>query len=504
MRSKESQENESRKSNIGYTFVPSHEKGSKPDSPGVPWQINPWRLCNISIPLSYFCVGVGMTFISTPLTYYCVDDLNATAAQQNIIATVMSLPWAFKLVYGFLSDCLPIFGMRRKPYFFIGWSVYICCNLFLALLGSPSVQWIVLLIFLQTVGYMCADVMTDTMVVERSKAFESEEDRGSFQAIGYTVRTFGTIVGSVMGACLYNHESWGWGLSIDQIFLLNALIPTVVVAPFISSLVETNIGVMPRKVRDQWNDIFEVLQKRAVWQPCSFVFFYNTCQISNAAWSNFLILGLGFSDWNLGVLSVFSSIFSWTGIVVYKRYFFKSSWRAIYIWTTSLSAFFSLLQMALIFGINRVCGIPDVMFAAGDSAIWSFVLYIQFLPMCIMYIAMCPDGSEGATYAMLTTLSNMAGTVAYDISTELTRIWDVSNNAIESGDMDGMWKLTLLTSLVQIAPLPFLFLIPKNKEDQMRLQKSPEKNYWCGVAFVVVLGVSLTATVIESIWEIYA
>ena len=32
------------------------------------------------------------------------------------------------------------------------------------------------------------------------------------------------------------------------------------------------------------------------------------------------------------------------------------------------------------------------------------------------YIAMCPDGSEGATYAMLTTLSNMAGTGALPIS----------------------------------------------------------------------------------------
>ena len=152
------------------------------------------------------------------------------------------------------------------------------------------------------------------------------------------------------------------------------------------------------------------------------------------------------------------------------------------------------------------------------------------------YIAMCPDGSEGATYAMLTTLSNMAGTVAFDISTLLTgsvpasppeirmspksrlvatlslltlgwlaladslvRIWDVSNEAIEKHRYDGMWKLTLLTSLVQVAPLPMLFLIPKNKQDQIELQKSSASNFYCGAAFVVVLAISLIATAIEAI-----
>ena len=67
------------------------------------------------------------------------------------------------------------------------------------------------------------------------------------------------------------------------------------------------------------------------------------------------------------------------------------------------------------------------------------MLYIQFLPVCIMYIQMCPDGAEGASYAMLTTLQNMASTVANDISTLLSGIWNVSNGAIERGDYTGMW-----------------------------------------------------------------
>lgn len=310
-----------------YQRLPTTEFNGKAASTEAPWQTNPWHLRNIAIPASYFCVGMGMSFISTPLTYYCVNVLDASAAQQNIVSTVMSLPWSFKLVYGFLSDTYPIMGMRRKPYFVMGWGAYVACNLWLALLGEPDIRWITLMCFLQTVGYMCADVMTDTMVVERSKEHESAEDRGSFQATGYTVRTFGTVIGSILGATLYNHETWGWGLTISQVFTLNAAIPAICLMPLAPSLLEINSGSPPKPLREQWREIFAVLQKRAVWQPCSFVFLYNVCQVSNAAWSNFLILGLGFTDWNLGILTIFSAVFSWFGIVVYKRYFFNSSWR---------------------------------------------------------------------------------------------------------------------------------------------------------------------------------
>ena len=31
-----------------------------------------------------------------------------------------TLPWVIKPVYGFLTDGLPIFGLRRKPYLVIG------------------------------------------------------------------------------------------------------------------------------------------------------------------------------------------------------------------------------------------------------------------------------------------------------------------------------------------------------------------------------------------------
>jgi hypothetical protein len=120
-----------------------------------------------------------------------------------------------------------------------------------------------------------------------------------------------------------------------------------------------------------------------------------------------------------------------------------------------------------------------------------------------MYLGLCPEGSEGTTYAMLTTFSNLAGSLAFDISTALTAVWDVSSTAIAAGDYSGVWKLSLLCGLIGPLPLVLLGLIPKDKADQQELQQDTKRHYWRGVAFIVVMIVTLAITFTESIYEVY-
>lgn len=72
-----------------------------------------------------------------------------------------------KVAYGFLSDCVPIRGLKRTPYMLLGWVIHIVCNSMLALMGTPGTNWTVFLSFLSACGYLLSDVMTDTIVVEK-------------------------------------------------------------------------------------------------------------------------------------------------------------------------------------------------------------------------------------------------------------------------------------------------------------------------------------------------
>ncbi len=55
----------------------------------------------------------------------------------------------------------------------------------------------------------------------------------------------------------------------------------------------------------------------------------------------------------------------------------------------------------------------------------------------------CPENSEGVMYALLTTIVNLAGSVALDFSTVLSYAFTVTNSDLSSGVTSGMIKFTI-------------------------------------------------------------
>jgi len=116
---------------------------------------------------------------------------------------------------------------------------------------------------------------------------------------------------------------------------------------------------------------------------------------------------------------------------------------------TFINAVLSILQMFLLMEITF--GLSNFLFALGDDAFAEFIAGIQFLPTTIMMVHLCPKGSEGASYAMFTTVNNSALNLSVTLSTMLLGIWDVSKEAMENADLSGMMKLTILTSCLQVS-----------------------------------------------------
>ena len=70
------------------------------------------------------------------------------------------------------------------------------------------------------------------------------------------------------------------------------------------------------------------------------------------------------------------------------------------------------------------------------------------------------------------------------------------------GDVDGLWKLSLLTSSLAILPLCWLHLLPSNAEEQEKLALSQDRSKIAGVIFLVVLFSSLFWTISSAIYRI--
>lgn len=140
---------------------------------------------------------------------------------------------------------------------------------------------------------------------------EPEVIRGSLQTSSTSILTFGMMLGSVLGSLVFNTPIWGWGISISNIFLLALLIVITGNLPFWYYIEELASTTEVHSLKKTFELTWSTLELKAVWWPMSFIYLYHVCQIPNSSWTNFLVIGLGFDDYDLGVISVASSFLYW-------------------------------------------------------------------------------------------------------------------------------------------------------------------------------------------------
>lgn len=454
--------------------------------------LSPHDLGNFGIMASYFCIGVVLRITQAPVQYYLIEYLNVSATIYSANNAFHRIPWTIKFIFGMLSDSMPILGYRRKPWLTIGWCAFIALSLLFAVIGTPGVYLTIFLVFATTCCLTLADVVTDTLCVERAN-YEHSHVKGNLQATGYIYKAVGKVIGGILGTYLYDNGTAS-SFDIGQMFILQAAVPLVCLGVFLWPLLEFVSVDSLSRFEEQLSEVWRTLQLRAVWKPMVFIYVYDVMQVPNSAWSNFLVWGLKFNNKDLGYLTIASSVIGGLGYVIYRTFLFAVSWRKVYIVSTMVAFIFTIMQVALVLRLNVLWGIPDVVFAVGDQILLVLSDSIHVMPHIIMFIMLCPEGAEGTTFALLTTISSLAGTVSSSIGTYLTSIWDVSNATLNEGNFEGILKLTILTSFIQTLPIVLVFLIPANRTQHQKEIDQGVTSFWAGFVLAMVILFSLVFT----------
>lgn len=502
--------------------------------PHLPRECQLLRPENLAVPTCYLLVGI-LQGLSSPLINVLPLDLGATEAQQTTVSGIRSLPASFKLIFGFLSDNVPVGGYRRKPYMFLGWllasSSLFCLMAFtnldipssdagcfkaegsegtagvnatsadtdeeqrLALIpkDAPSIAFLSAALLGFGTGFWLADVMGDSIVAEKAK-LEPPDARGSVQSTCYAYRFFGIMCAAPLSTYLYS------AFGPYYVILVLAALPLTIL-PLVLMLHEVKDAPVA-STGQQCFEIWNTVCSRAVWQPLGFVYLYNVMQVGNSAWREFLKTVLHFTSCQLNLILITAYVLLYLGIMAYKYFFIHWSWRKVYVMTTLLNGLFSVLQVLLIYGITF--GLSNFWFALGDDAFAEFIMGVQFLPTTIMMVHLCPTGSEGASYAMFTTVHNSALAMSSALSTVMLRIWDVSRTAFLSGQLQGMINLTYLTTAIQVSALAFVGWLPEYKEDLVRLKEDHNRSKIGGTIFLTITFMSILYAIVVGVLNIVA
>jgi hypothetical protein len=516
---------------LAPTAVAEEADGIFRDDDEKAWNLHDWlypphlpRSCqllrreNLAIPACYLLVGI-LQGLSGPLINVYPLDLGATEAQQMTLSSIRSLPASFKLIFGFVSDNFPMLGYRRKSYMLLGWGLA-AVSMFVLMMRSnlqlveeeyekddgtvgtrvvapedaPSVPFLSLVLLLFGTGFWMADVMADSVVAEKAK-LEPVHARGATQSSCYSYRFFGLMVAAPFSTALY---SW---MGPYYVIALLAFLPLSIL-PLVYSMGEVQYAEVA-STRDQCNEIWNTVCSRSVWQPLAFVYIYNVLQVGNSAWREFLKTTLEFTSAQLNLIYIVACVLLYLGVLCYKYYLIGWSWRMVYVVTTLLNGLFSILQVLLIVGITF--GLSNFWFALGDDAFSEFIQGIQFLPTTIMMVHLCPEGSEGASYAMFTTVNNSALNLSAAISTLLLPIWDVSKEALADHQLQGMVNLTVLTTCLQVAGILFVWLLPRTKEELFDLRNQANGSSFIGGAiFLTITCLSILYSITVGVLNIVA
>lgn len=405
----------------------------------------------IAILLVYFVQGVlGLARLA--VSFFLKDELGLSPAEVSALLGIVALPWMIKPLFGFISDGLPIFGYRRRPYLVLAGVLGALSWVMLAtIVHSPWAA--TLTIALGSLSIAVSDVIVDSLVVERARS-ESVSGAGSLQALCWGASAVGGLVTAYLS---------GWLLTkfdTQTVFEITAFFPLIM------SAVAWLIAESPVTEKSDWSivrtqmgQLKQAITQKAIWMPTAFLFLWQATPTAESAFFYFSTNELGFEPEFLGRVRLVTSVAALVGIWIYQRFLKTVPFRVICGWSIVLSSALGMTMLLLVTHANRAIGIDDRWFSLGDSLVLTVMGQIAFMPVLVLAARLCPPGVEATLFALLMSVVNLAGLVSYESGAVLTHLLGVNET-----NFDKLWLLVLITNLSTLLPLIFLGWLPGASE----------------------------------------
>jgi len=336
----------------------------------------------------YFLQGaIGIASIALPL-YLRAQGFSITKI--SLLSSIASIPWFLKIVYGAISDAVPIWGMRRKSYLLIcgvisfgGWF----------LLGTlpPLAGSLIVSMMLANLGLAAMDVVTDGLVVERSDG----ENAQRYQSISWGARSGGALVSGVIG---------GWMAATMPhrlIFVITGLLSFLALGAVL--FLKEEIGPARRSVIRSIVDSIRLLFRGDLLWLSLLLLIAGLPASLGIPFFFYMYENLGFDEVFMGLLTSVGWFGAMVGCFLFVRFFRGISLKK----SLFLAVVLSFIQVLMLLLIRGHASAFLVVLTGGVLA------YVTLLPFMTAAARLTHGtGLEGALFAMLMSLYNFSQVAA--------------------------------------------------------------------------------------------
>lgn len=321
--------------------------------------------------LAYAIYGFTFAFIGLAVQYELVNTYEYSASTLAFAWSSISLPWAFKPFYGYISDKIG----RRICISLGAFSAAVLLN-WLTLIHSDPVFFLTLI----SLSICFADVASDSIVVTHTKIHGK-----ALQSTCWTARSFGSMIGTGLSGMAYKFLGYNNVLSLAS------------AGPFILCIAIWEIKeptISKSSVKLALQSVYKMRNLLLIA-----IFFGLTPEISNAL---FPTLKTKLEPVELSLISVTGSF---TACVVSFFYQYTNCTRT----SLKIGVIFSMIG-----GILAFCtyvGSPPFQTEMARSVIAGTTGMLVVLPLVTQAAEMSSDGSEGVSYALFVSIMNLSGVI---------------------------------------------------------------------------------------------
>eukprot|EP00899_Mesostigma_viride_P006931 jgi/Mesvir1/16239/Mv08492-RA.1 len=401
-----------------------------------------------------FVLGLLMSVPHLPTKAILMDDLGVTPATMAAVLSWVSVPWAIKPVFGFISDRVPV------PALFSAGLVLNSISWYALSTGSRhgfGLTGIGILLFLASLTLVIAQVSGDCLVVENTKK-EVGDEVGQLQSNCWVAQSVGACVAAILtGLALDN-----WGLSPESALDICAVLAGSGLISVFLSLEPKQQGkgaedvnpatpAEPVPLLGSIDNILAFWRRPEIWKTALFAAIFASAPTPKDAifyfFRNQLHMGMGF----LGSLEVMGFAATAVGAWWFQQSLRKVAYPRLLTTTIASSFAMGLTMLAVILGWNRLVGIPDQVFAYGDGVALAAYTQVAWMPIILHASRVAPPGAEGAVYQTIISLWNLCAVFSEFMGAGLTG-W----LGIRGDDYSRLGVLVIVCGLFKLIPIPFL------------------------------------------------
>ncbi|KDO28881.1 hypothetical protein SPRG_20045 [Saprolegnia parasitica CBS 223.65] len=419
----------------------------------------------------YFAIGILYGML--PGMQYSVfqNYLKMEGYQVSAYGVLVVLGWSFKVFFGMLSDCVPIMGYRRKPWMILGWTIATVCLCIMTFSSFPDP-------YCDAREIPCPKKVPTgvnmTPELRQWYNFDAPDQGGKFVMLSVIV-SFGYVMADCAADAMVVHTLF---------FLVEVKTERTPFGAYISNF---------------WG----LLQKRVMWQICAFKFINQVfAGISATPGSPMASVWAEVEPLNDALSGVLSYLIMTLVMAAVGKWGLHWNWR----WVIALGT----IGIILIDGIVIFVTIWDVFrnqwFFTGVPLADNVPAGIRFIVATYCAVEIADIGNEGATYGLVTTISNLASPFASVIYKLIDSYFDVSMDQMAVDDKHVRWEVSycyFISYGCKLAALGWLFLLPPQKEAMQELKKRGQTSKLAGALLVAIFFIALIFSVTTNFMSVY-